>query len=162
MTLKIVRQRAFDRRRVASAEEIGVHEQRVELIELHALRMAGRKGECLLVSAKYARAESSEKPHHRQIDLPMPAVNGRIDQTGRAVFVDVKVASPEVTMQPCGRLRLTDELRQPREQPVEFAHQAGIDAPGVDRKPKLRFEPLRAVELVPGFVPPDWTAANGR
>ena len=44
-------------------------------------------GERLLVGGEDARAEAAEQPHHREIDLAVAAVDGRIDQARLAEVV---------------------------------------------------------------------------
>ena len=69
---------------VAAAEQVDVHEQRIELVERDAFVVPGRERVRLLVGGEHPRAEAAEQPHHRQIDLAVAAVDGRIDQAGRA------------------------------------------------------------------------------
>src|SRR6478752_3032130 len=61
-------------RAVARAEQHGVDEQWVQLVERHPTLMSVGERVRLGVGRIAASAEATEQAHHREIRLPMPAV----------------------------------------------------------------------------------------
>ena len=67
---------AFNGSGVGTAEEIQVHEERVELMECDPLAGAMRERKRFSISREYAIGEASEETHHREIDLAMMRLFG--------------------------------------------------------------------------------------
>jgi drug/metabolite transporter (DMT)-like permease len=66
--------------RVAAAELDGVHDQRCELMERYAPLPPMCQREHLVVGVEALCPIATEQAHHRQIELAVPSVGGRIDQ----------------------------------------------------------------------------------
>src|SRR5262249_32296142 len=104
------------------------------------------------VSAEHALGEPAEQAHHREIDLAVATVRGRIDEARRAVVADVQIAAPQVAVQARGRLRGTRDVGKAREETVEAAAMRGRETPGVVREAELRLEAFGAKKLRPRRV----------
>ena len=91
----------------------------------------------LLVGGEAVGTEAAEQPHHRQVELAVPAVGGRVDQPAAPVDVDDPVAGPQVAVEPGGRLRRAADLAQPiGVEPLERVDRArpGARAPSRARR----------------------------
>ena len=91
-----------------------MHEQRVELIERDALARARAERVPVVVGIQEPVAGIPEQRQHGQIDFPMTAIGGRIDETRAAARVSMQVAAPEVAMEPRGRFGGADQIRHLR------------------------------------------------
>jgi hypothetical protein len=77
-----------DGRPVVAAELDGVHQQRSELVQGHAMLPSVGQWELVVVCGERSGAEAAEHAHHRQIELAMSTVRGWIDQPVPAPAVD--------------------------------------------------------------------------
>ncbi len=85
---------------VTAAKQVDVHQQRIQLVESHARQRIRPEGIDLVVGLPEVGSRTPEEPQHRQIDLSMATVHGRVDQARLALVVDVDVPTPEIAMQP--------------------------------------------------------------
>src|SRR6187401_2967626 len=81
-----------DRADVAAAEQVDVGQEGVELIERHAVGVAGGAGVRLVVGGEAARAGAAEEREHGEVDLAVAAVDGRVDEDRGAALIAVQVA----------------------------------------------------------------------
>src|SRR5579875_616560 len=137
---------------VGAAEEDRVNEQRRELIEGDPLPPSLGKRVALLVGGDQPPRQAAEKLQHRQVDLPVAAVGGGIDQPGVSGPVPEDVAPPQVAVEAGRRLGVADKLLKPSAEA-----QDGICRPAADRPPpgadlNQRLEPAGCVELRPALA----------
>ena len=95
--------------------------QRVELVQGNPFPIAVGEGKGLLVSGEHPGPEAAEQLHHGEIDLPVAAVNSRVNQARLADVVGDQVAAPQIAVQPGGRLRRPAQRFELSEQMVEVA-----------------------------------------
>jgi len=128
-----------------------MNHERVELVERHPLAVPIAERPGLVVGVEDPRPEPAEEAHHRQIDLPVTAVNGRVDEAGATAIVAKQVAPPEVPVQARRRLGRAAQLVEPPEQPLEALPHPGRRTPLVGGPAQLRLQPARAIEVRPAL-----------
>ena len=84
---------------VGAAEEMKVIEQRVEVVEVAALGVAGVHGAGFSVCLVEIAGEAAEELGHGEVDFAVADAHGRIDEDGGAVRAGHDIAAPEVTME---------------------------------------------------------------
>ena len=84
---------------VDAAEEMKVIEQRVEVVEVAALGVAGVHGAGFAVCLIEIAGEAAEELGHGEVDFAVADAHGRIDEDGGAVRAGHDVAAPEVAVE---------------------------------------------------------------
>ena len=84
---------------VATAEEVEVDQQVIELIQFHLLCVVCRLGDDLMISIVKLHSEATKEATHSDINHCMAVIERRIDQIGSSVCGNKIVSSPEITMQ---------------------------------------------------------------
>src|SRR5262249_4809929 len=141
----VLRDRAGGSADVAATELDRVHDERRDLVERYALLPARGEWICLGVGGKALLAESAEEPHHRKIELAVPAVRRGIDQPALTVDVDEPIAGPQVAVQPRGRFFRVEWFESTGEQ-FEVADRRRVECAPITRQPCERQEAIRRVE----------------
>lgn len=139
--------------RVATAEQHGVHEQRMDLVQGNETRPP-RRFRLLGTVARPHRVEvgKAEQLEHRQVGEWMASVRGGIDESDALPGVD-RVARPQVAVQAGSRHAVVEVAgEQARAERVEDravlrAEQAGVPGPA-----HIGTHPRLGVELAPPFV----------
>src|SRR6185437_7259917 len=85
---------------VTAPELDRMYDERGDLVQRHAIRPAVGERMDLLVRLETGRAEAAEQPHHREVELTVSTMRGRVDQPAAPAGVDKPVAGPEVAVQP--------------------------------------------------------------
>lgn len=76
-----------------------MHEERIQLIEGHAILRASVARKDGIIGGEHARRESSKELHHGEIDLAMADGTGRIDEVRCAPGTRQDVSGPEVSVE---------------------------------------------------------------
>ena len=84
---------------VTAAEEDGMIEDMVEIVEIHPHFMAGREGPGFLIGLVERGRKATEEPCHGQISLPVSKVDGGIKDDWISILQGPGVTAPEVTVQ---------------------------------------------------------------
>ena len=98
-------------RDVPAAELDRVDDEGCDLVEGDAVLPSRREREGVGVGLEARRAEATEEAHHRQVELPVAAEGGRIDQPVAPVGVNEPVAGPQVAVQPGRSARVARPAR---------------------------------------------------
>ena len=114
---------------VAAAEQGRVDEEGEQLPQHHALLVAVGERVRLRVGGERARRRAAEEAQHREVDLPVAAVGGRIDQARAAVRAGEHVAGPQVAMQASRWLGRPGELVHARRHRLDRAPAGRVQAP---------------------------------
>ncbi len=97
-----------------------MHEQVVELVERAAVGSVRFADPARLVVGRVeARSEPSEELGHREIDLPVPAVHGGVDERGLSAFGREGVAGPEVAVKQARPRHVVERRGHDLEESVE-------------------------------------------
>src|SRR5690606_37111751 len=140
-------------RAVASAEQIEVIQQVVEVVKSRAPLAPRGRGPRLVVRAVERVAEAAEQAGHREIGFPITVIDRRIVNKGRAVRVCAPVAAPKIAVQQARRRRVArEECVEPIEQRAAERENVGADAVRAC-KLELMTEPAFAEELDPVLAP---------
>ena len=142
-------ERPFELRDVPTAEEVDVNEQGIELVERDASLVARLERIFGGVRAEDRRAEAAEELHHREVDLPVPEVDRRIDEARRAVLVRDGVASPEIAVEERRRIIRLREHVDAREEGFEAIAHARWKQASIGRPTNERREASIAIEARP-------------
>ncbi len=148
------REKRFDRGLglglVTAAEQIGVVELVVQVVEPLTVPVPGRPRPGRFITGKERRRESTEQGCHRQIHLPIGMVHGRIEKSAAAIAQDAAVARPQIAVNQRGQRVM---LRQPHRHLLEqslSAHQGMAPARG---PVQLRGQPAVPEESGPVRAP---------
>ena len=94
---------------VTAAEEDGMIEDMVEIVEIHPHFMAGREGPGFLIGLVERRRKATEEPCHGQISLPVSKVDGGVEDDGISLLKCPGVTSPEIAVQEGGGWRFLEK-----------------------------------------------------
>ena len=96
-----------------------MNNQRGQLMQVDpALPPVGQRCDFGVRSERIA-AVAAEKPHHRQVELAMPAVRSGVDEPASPVAVDETVARPQVPVQPGRRFVARTVALEPAGDPFD-------------------------------------------
>ena len=104
---------------VATAKQVGVVEQVIQVVELHALAVACRQGPFLLVTLEKGRWKSAEEAGHGQIHFAITAIHSRIKHGASAALQQASIAAPQIPVHQAGPWLMVG-------QPVGHALQQGL------------------------------------
>ena len=142
--------RVPDRPRVARAEQAGVHEQRVQLMQRHALAPAfGQRRHLVVGGQDPVQVRRAEQGQHGQVGFAVAAVRRGVDQHAAAAGPQ-HVAGPAVAVQPGGRLGGPGQRRQPAGHLLDQPGAVRAERAGVHRPAGERQQPERRIPLRPG------------
>ena len=140
---------AADGSGVAAAEQAGVHQQRVQLVQRDPVPPArGQRRHVGVRAQDPVQVRRAEQVQHGQVGLPVTALRGRVDQPAPAARPQ-HVAGPAVAMNPAGRLGRPGQAGQPVH---HLLHQPGVrggQRAGVGRPAEVGQQPLAAVPASP-------------
>ena len=142
--------RAHGLRPVAAAEQHGVQQQRVHLVQQHPVAPAVGQRLRLGVGGEHPlQLRCPEQGQHRQVRLAVATVRRGVDQH-RRVGGPQHVARPQVTVQAGGWLPgVEGAVGDPGRQPLEHRDPVGVEGPSGERLAEQRRDARLRVERSP-------------
>jgi hypothetical protein len=131
-----------------------MHQSRIELVEVGPdLVEPGLEWQQRFISLEEGAPKRPEHCREGKLDLPVPAIDGRIHETGDPVAADENVPRPQIAVEQARRIGLEQVLLEARSEPFDAAAKGRRQLSLGFGGSRHRQQPLVAKEWDPAIGP---------